>query len=58
MDLENIAVGNCLKVFAGSVYIGEVTEVKEHGFWLTEEYKTEEFISFADIIEISVQEKI
>lgn len=44
-----IEVNDILTVHAGAVYKGKVTEVENHGFWLTEDYKTEEFISFNDV---------
>lgn len=44
-----IEVNDILTVHAGAVYKGKVTEVEKHGFWLTEDYKTEEFISFNDV---------
>lgn len=34
--------------------VGEVTEVKKDGVWLTEDKKTEEFIAFLDVEEINV----
>lgn len=49
---RNIEVGMYLNVFAGVTYIGEITEIEETGFWITENKKTEEFISFADVKEI------
>lgn len=53
-DIKNdeIEVFDILTVYAGAVYKGKVTEVEKHGFWLTEDYETEEFISFADVEEI------
>ncbi|WP_404347495.1 hypothetical protein LG311_17860 [Sutcliffiella horikoshii] len=49
----NIQEGINVKVFAGIKYSGEITEVEEHGFWLKENYETEEYISFLDIESIS-----
>lgn len=49
---ENIEVGMYLNVFAGITYVGEITEIEKHGFWITENKRTEEFISYADVIEI------
>lgn len=50
----NVAVGDKLAVKAGAEYVGEVTEVKKDGVWLTEDKKTEEFIAFLDVEEINV----
>jgi len=50
-----ITVGIDLKVIAGIDYIGKVTEIEKHGFWLTEDRETEEFISFADVEKVEKQ---
>ncbi|MBM7694815.1 hypothetical protein JOC77_004294 [Peribacillus deserti] len=52
----NISAGQKVKVFAGTTYIGEVVDVKTHGFWLTEDYETEEYISFIDTETIKILE--
>ena len=49
---DEIEVNDILTVHAGAVYTGKVTEVEKHGFWLMEDYKTEEFISFNDVKKI------
>lgn len=33
---------------AGAEYEGKITSLTRNGFWITENYETEEFISFAD----------
>ncbi|MFC7372441.1 hypothetical protein ACFQPF_12240 [Fictibacillus iocasae] len=45
----NIQEGMNVKVYAGTHYSGEITEVEEHGFWLTENYQTEEYIPFIEV---------
>jgi hypothetical protein len=44
-----VKVNQMVKVFAGCLYEGKVVEVTNEGFWLTENYETEEFVSFADL---------
>lgn len=50
---EIIDVGMIVNVVAGVNYNGKVTEIEEHGFWLTEDFKTEEFVSFADVEKVN-----
>ncbi len=52
-DLE---VGDVVKVVIKadhgdftSQIIGEVTEIEDNGFWVTEDKKTEEFIMFCEV---------
>ena len=50
----NIHVGDNVKVMAGCLYVGEITEIDNDGFWMTENYETEEYISFLDVTELEV----
>ena len=44
------AEGDRVYVKAGAtVYKGDVTEVEDHGIWITLELETEEFLSFDDL---------
>lgn len=55
--ISSVAVGDKLVVKAGAEYVGEVTEVKKDGVWLTEDKKTEEFIALLDVEEIKIISK-
>lgn len=50
----DIKEGDKVKVLAGVDYSGTVTEIEDNGFWMTEDEKTEEFISFVDIQNLEV----
>jgi len=49
-------VGDRLTIHAGVLYHGKVTEIEKDGFWLTEDYETEEYISFVDVKEIKIHD--
>jgi hypothetical protein len=48
-----------VKVTIGeTVYIGEIVEIEDKGFWLTEDQEIEEFISFEDLHDKTKNNKI
>lgn len=53
MNKDDVLVGDKLIVIAGAIYRGEVTEIEEGGFWITENKETEEFIAFDDVEDIT-----
>ncbi|WP_445490446.1 hypothetical protein [Niallia sp. 03133] len=48
----NIYEGDKVIVDTGVIYKGEIVEVEEEGFWITEDYKTQEYIAFVEVIKI------
>jgi hypothetical protein len=49
MNKFNFNEGDKVKGFAGTGYEGEVVEVEEEGFWLTEDYQMQEYIAFIEV---------
>lgn len=43
--------GDRIQVVAGVQYEGKVVEKTDYGFWLTENFETEEFIAYVEITE-------
>lgn len=57
----NLEIGDVVKVVVKADYgdftsqiIGEVTEVEDNGFWVTEDKKTDEFVMFHEVRSLQV----
>lgn len=55
----NFKESDRVKVTIGkTVYIGEILEIEDNGFWLTEDKELEEYISFADLFDVTKENDI